>query len=122
MDHMKNAPREQERGDGVVLYQSESNTGYVACGDLNWVGGHRVEGKPKTKVLSCWSTLFNPPEFIPAEAMGTELPQRCPACKNCKECQFQKNSLSFKENTEYEVILTKLKLDVERKTWRGRIG
>jgi hypothetical protein len=35
MDHMKNAPREQERGEGVVLYQSEFNTGYVACGNMN---------------------------------------------------------------------------------------
>jgi hypothetical protein len=30
MDHMKDAPREQDRAEGVVLYQSEFNTGYVA--------------------------------------------------------------------------------------------
>jgi hypothetical protein len=34
MDHMKNAPRQQRREDGVVLYQSEF-TGYMACGDMN---------------------------------------------------------------------------------------
>jgi hypothetical protein len=68
-------------------------------------------------VLSCRSTLFNPPEFIPAEVMGTELPRRCPACRNCKECQFRMDSLTFKENTEYEIILSKLHLDVERKQW-----
>jgi hypothetical protein len=27
------------------------------------------------------------------------------------------DSLSFKENTEYEIILSKLKLDVDRKKW-----
>ncbi len=69
------------------------------------------------KVLSCRSGLLNPPVFIPAEAMGTELPCRCPTCKNCKECQFRTDSLSFKENAEYEVILSKLKLDVDRKKW-----
>jgi hypothetical protein len=69
------------------------------------------------RVLSCRTTLFNPPEFIPAEVMGTELPRRCPACRNCKECQFRMDSLTFKENTEYEVILSKLRLDVERKQW-----
>jgi hypothetical protein len=87
MDYMKNAPKEQVREDGVVLYQSEFNTGYVACGDMNRAGGNGVEEKPESKVLSCRSMLFNPPEFIPAETMGTELPRRCPACKNCKECQ-----------------------------------
>jgi hypothetical protein len=85
MDHMNNAPREQERGEGVVLYQSEFNTGYVACGNMNRSEDHRVEGRPKTKVLSCRSMLFNPPEITPAEAMRTELPRRCSACKNCKD-------------------------------------
>jgi hypothetical protein len=27
------------------------------------------------------------------------------------------DSLSFKENTEYEIILSKLRLDVDRKKW-----
>jgi hypothetical protein len=61
--------------------------------------------------------LFHLPEFIPAEAMGTELPRRYPACRNCKKCQFRTDSLSFKENTEYKIILSKLKLDVVRKKW-----
>jgi hypothetical protein len=49
--------------------------------------------------------------------MGTELPRRCPACKNCKEFQFHMDSLSFKENAEYKVILSKLRLDHDRKKW-----
>ncbi len=68
-------------------------------------------------MLNCRSTLFHPPEFIPAEAMGTELPRRCLACRNCKECQFRMDILSFKENTEYDIILSKLKLDVDKKKW-----
>ncbi len=66
-------------------------------------------------MLSCRSVLFQPPEFIPAEAMGIEIPRRCCACKNWKECKFHMNSLSFKENTDYEVILSKPKLEEERK-------
>ncbi len=58
-----------------------------------------------------------PTKFIPAEAMGTELPRRCPACKNCKECLFRMDSLSFKENTKYEIILGMLRLDKSRKKW-----
>jgi hypothetical protein len=105
MDHMKNAPRKQKREDGVMLYQSEFNTGYMACGDMNQGSTAGMQKDLMLRVLRCRSSLFNPPEFIPAEAMGTELPGRCPACKNCKECQFLMDSLSFKESTEYEIIL-----------------
>jgi hypothetical protein len=100
MDHTEDAPRERDRVGGVVLYQSEFSTGHVACGDMNKVAGLKEVGDSDLRVLICRSTLFNPPEFIPAEAMGTELPRQCPACKNCKECQFRMDSLSFKENTE----------------------
>ncbi len=44
MDHMKNAPRKQARGEGVVLYQSEFITGYVACRDMNKMTGLKVKG------------------------------------------------------------------------------
>jgi hypothetical protein len=75
MDHMKNAPKEQGREDGIVLYGSEFNTGYMACGDMNQAGGNGVAAGPVPKVLSCRNTLSNPPEFIPAEAMGTIAPE-----------------------------------------------
>jgi hypothetical protein len=84
---------------------------------MNRSEDHWMEGRPEPKVHSYRSTLFNPSEFIPAEAMGTELPRQCPACKNCKECRFRMDSLSFKENTEYEIILSKLKLDEGWKKW-----
>ncbi len=114
MDHMEEAPREQERAQGVALYSSRFGTGYVTGGDMTHPPGLEPTS---VRVLSCRTTLFNPPEFIPAEVMGTELPRRCPACRNCKECQFRMDSLTFKENTEYKVILSKLHLDVERKQW-----
>jgi hypothetical protein len=76
-----------------VLYQSEFSTGHVACGNMGGMVVERGTEKPDLRVLSCRSTLFSPMEFIPAEAMGAELPRRCPACKNCKECQFRMDSL-----------------------------
>ncbi len=115
MDHLKDAPKEQARQDGIALYRSEFGTRSLACGNMGKLAGEKKAVSTESKVLSCWSSLFHPPEFIPAEAMGTELPRRCPACKNCKECQFQIGSLSFKENTVYEVILSKLRLDMDRK-------
>jgi hypothetical protein len=82
MDHMKDTPWEQDRAEGVVLCQSEFNN--LACGNMNKEFSNQRREGPAVKVLSCRSGLFNPPDFIPAEAMGTELPRRCPACKNCK--------------------------------------
>ncbi len=117
MDHMKDAPREHSRKEGVVLYQSEFSTGHVVCGDMGGMVVEKEAEKSDSRVLSCRSTQFKPPEFIPAEAMGAELTPRCPACKNCKECCFQMDSLSFKENTEYEIILSKLNLDMNWKKW-----
>jgi hypothetical protein len=96
MDHMEEAPREEDRAQGVALYSSRFGTGCVAGGNMTCLP--RQQAIP-VKVLSCRTMLFNPPEF------------------NCKECQFRMDSLTFKENAEYEVILSKLQLDVKRKKW-----
>jgi hypothetical protein len=112
LNHMRDAPKEQARKEGILLYQCELSTGHVAYGNMGGMAVERKVAKLESRVLSCMSTLFHPLEFIPAEAMGTELPRRCPACKNCNECRFQMNSRSFKENTKYEINLSKLKLDV----------
>ncbi len=108
MDHMEEAPRKEGRAQGVALYRLKFGTGYIACGNMSYQLGYQDRARPSAKVLSCRSGLFNPPEFLPAEAMETEVPGRCPACRNCKECQFCMDSLTFKENAEYEVILSKL--------------
>jgi hypothetical protein len=72
LDHMEEAPREEDRAQGVALYRSRFGTGYVTGGNMTYP----PEQQPiPAKVLSCRTVLFNPPEFIPAEAMGTKLPR-----------------------------------------------
>jgi hypothetical protein len=61
--------------------------------------------------------IFQPSDFLSAEALGTDMPRRCKNCLKCKECQFRADSLTFKENQEYQVILDGLKFDAERKKW-----
>ncbi len=73
MDHMEEAPKEEERAQGVALYSSRFGTGYVTGGNMTYPLGQEPTS---VRVLSCRSSLFNPPEFIPAEAMGIEL-RRC---------------------------------------------
>jgi hypothetical protein len=52
MDHMKKAPREQARGKGIVLYQSEFSTRHVARRDMNMVTRLKVAGDSDPRVLS----------------------------------------------------------------------
>jgi hypothetical protein len=54
--------------------------------------------------------------------MGMELSKRGPACKNCKAWQFWIDSLSYNDNAEHEVILSKLRLDQGRKKWIAWYG
>jgi hypothetical protein len=61
--------------------------------------------------------IFQPSDFLMAEALGTDMPCRCKNCLKCKECQFRADSLSFKENQEYQVILDGLKFDEKQRKW-----
>jgi hypothetical protein len=65
----------------------------------DWGWRHELENGV-AKILCCTSMLFMPPDFILAEAMGTEISRRCPAYKNCKKFQCRVAGLSFKENAE----------------------
>jgi hypothetical protein len=91
IDHMDDAPKEQERGKNIVLYRSVFGTGHMVCrnmisSDLPCTGSTN-QAEPQ-KMLSCKSVLFNPLEFIPSEAMGMELPRSCPACKTARSANF----------------------------------
>jgi hypothetical protein len=61
--------------------------------------------------------IFQPSDFLTAESMGTDLPRRCTSCRRCKECKFRTDSLTFKEDQEYQVILEGLKFNKERERW-----
>jgi hypothetical protein len=61
--------------------------------------------------------IFQSSDFLLAEALGTNIPRRCTSCIGCKECTFRSDSLTFKENQEYQVILGGLKLDVNKRKW-----
>jgi hypothetical protein len=45
----------------------------------------------------------------------TDTLSRCTKCQNCREFKFQADSISFKENPEFKVILNGLLLDVKKK-------
>jgi hypothetical protein len=49
--------------------------------------------------------------------MGTDMLRRCTSCLKCRECKFRVDSLSFKENQEYQVILDSLKFDEVKGKW-----
>jgi hypothetical protein len=52
------------------------------------------------------------------EAIGTELPGGTVlVCKKGKECKFCMDSLSFKETTEFKIILGKQQFSRGRRKW-----
>jgi hypothetical protein len=88
MDHMKDAPKEQAKQEGIVLYSSEFGTRYVACGNMGKLAGEKKAASTELKVLSCRSTLFHPPEFIRAEAMGKSSPGDVLLVRTAKNVNF----------------------------------
>ncbi len=62
MDHMEEAPKEEMRAQGVALYSSKFGMGYVTGGDMTPL---QSQGSVSARVLSCRTTLFSPPEFLP---------------------------------------------------------
>jgi hypothetical protein len=115
-DNMGCFPVEGDRKGSLALWSSQLGTGWM------------IAGRPQQGCMckSCTCTVvantvgaehFQPLDFIRAEALGTDTPARCVACRNCRECKFRADSISFKENKEYKVIINGLKLDVEKKKW-----
>jgi hypothetical protein len=119
MDDINDAPKEQERGKNLILYRSVFGIVFMVCRNTISTdvscANNTMQAEPQ-KVLSSKSILFQPPEFIPAEAVGTKLPGRCPTCKNCR-VPILHGQPFIKENVEYEITLSKLKLDEKRKKW-----
>jgi hypothetical protein len=78
MDHMKDAPRKRDRAEGVVLYHSEFNTRYVACGNMSQEPLDQAHRRPVVKVLSCCNGLFNPPRIHTHRSHGNGVTTQMP--------------------------------------------
>ncbi|OBQ35853.1 MAG: hypothetical protein AN484_26035, partial [Aphanizomenon flos-aquae WA102] len=131
-------PEKVRSEGGAALYSSEFGTNWMLVGTQHDVEDgfnqvmedRRTEAKTRTMAAQAamlpakqgepgWKgkEFFVPSNFIAAEAMGTEVPRRCPSCRGCKECEFKMNALTFKESKELEVITDGLVLDKERRKW-----
>jgi hypothetical protein len=86
----------------------------------------RIRQSALSTVSQQWATpplhieggIFQPFDFL-TESLGTDLLRRCTLCRRCKECKFRTDSLTFKEEQEYQVILEGLKFNKERGRWRA---
>ncbi|PVE29691.1 hypothetical protein DC007_14395, partial [Enterococcus faecalis] len=117
-------PKELERVGNLCLSKSKFGTGFVvhgATGEVKQEAGFCGSSRAKTvltgHVMKIRQSLLEPVDFLTAEALGTEAPRKCAACKGCKECAFRTEALSWQESKELEVIEDGLKFDKERKKW-----
>ena len=102
-------PRMMESHNGVTIFESEFGIGWCLAGKVpNKRGG-------KSQVMA--NSVMKIPDFLTAEGLGVELPKRCKACNQCKECAFKAVHLSWQENQELKCIEEGLELDVEKKKW-----
>ncbi len=112
-DNLRLFPTEVRRAGGMALFKSQFGTGWMASGNaggIEAIPSQSEECKDNALVLVAQEGKnFQTPEFLSAEAMGVDLPRRCPSCKNCKECQFRTSAVSYKEDQEFHVILDRLK-------------
>jgi hypothetical protein len=120
-DNLRLFPMEVRRAGGMALFKSQFGTGWMASGNAGRIEAplSQVEEDEKGALVlvAQESKNFQTPEFLSAEAMGVDLPRRCPSCKNCKECQFRTSAVSYKEDQKFHVILEGLKFNEERRKW-----
>jgi hypothetical protein len=105
----------------MALFKSQFGTGWMASGNASGIETPLSRGEEYDEgalvLVTQEGKNFQTPEFLSAEAMGVDLPRRCPSCKNCKECQFRTSAVSYKEDQEFHVILEGLKFNEERRKW-----
>ncbi len=120
-DNLRLFPVEIRRSGGMALFKSQFGTWWMASGNAGGIDAPADQGKEIDEgalvLVAQEGKNFQIPEFLSAEAMGVDLPRRCPSCKNCKECQFRTRTVSYKEDQEFHVILEGLKFNEERRKW-----
>ncbi len=105
-DNMRLFPVEVRKSGGMALFKSQFGTGWMASGNAGGMETPSNQEKETNEgALVLVAQESKTPEFLSAEAMGVDLPRRCPSCKNCKECQFRTSAVSYKEDQEFHVIL-----------------
>ncbi len=108
-DSLSLFPVEARRSGGMSLFKSQFGTGWMASGNAGGIEPLAEQEKEADEgalvLVAQESKHFQTPEFLSAEAMGVDLPMRCPSCKNCKECQFRTSAVSYKEDQEFHVVL-----------------
>jgi hypothetical protein len=83
-------------GPGEKEDNSSSPKGPLGVGQVN--GATRAEMPANsTRVIPpvhIERRIFQPSDFLSAEALGTDMPRRCKNCLKCKECKFRADSLT----------------------------
>jgi hypothetical protein len=84
-DNLRLFPVEIRRAGGMALFKSQFGTGWMASGNAGGIEMLVSQGKECDEgalvLVAQEGKNFQTPEFLSAEAMGVDLPRRCPSCK-----------------------------------------
>ncbi len=109
-------PRLLRRRGTWIVFQSDFGSGFLAAG-----GSERARSAltPARVGTSCHVRVHccPVPDFITAEAMGTEVPRLCATCSGCRQCQFRAVHITWQEAEELRQIEAGLHLDVGARKW-----
>ncbi len=97
-DSLRLLPVEKRRSGGMALFKSQFGTRWVMSGNAEklLLNEELADWEEEASMMLEQETKhFQVPEFLPAEALGVDLPRRCTSCRNCKECQFRTSAISF---------------------------
>ncbi len=101
------------RGDWSV-FSSSFGTRFLAAGGA---GSTATAGAARAIALVAGSREAVPPDFVTAEALGTDAPRRCVNCLGCRQCRYRNTQMSWQEAEELQMIDEGLRFDERAGRW-----
>jgi hypothetical protein len=87
-DNLRLFPVEVRRAGGMALFKSQFGTGWMASGNAGGIGTSLSQDEECDEgalvLVTQEGKNFQTPEFLSAEAMGVDLPRRCPPARTAK--------------------------------------
>ena len=121
-------PQRIDSHEGLLLYESQFGTGRILAGTHQQINSEvtsfsamvscfakgQINNLRAVRACEGWNLGV---DFFTAEGFGVSIPPRCDNCMACKECQFETQQLSRREQEDKAIIKRNLVLDPKEGKW-----